>query len=95
MLAPDVATATAERIVLRIRKVWGGEKHYVRCPSKRQRNQQIIQDWLEQRANGCEDRRALACKYELSLDHITRLIGKYLRRKTTASSDFAPDNWWI
>jgi Mor family transcriptional regulator len=83
----SLAKTIAEQVEGEIRMHFGGERHYVKAPSKRDRNRMILRDW---RAG--VDRNAIAEKLGVHRSTIDRVISDHLLRQHVCS-DFGSPEW--
>lgn len=91
-LTADNAKALTTRLVGMIRENFGGERHYIRTPSKTFRNEDIARDWDRGMSKG-----EIAEKYAVSVDTVSRVISLYrLPPKRPSQGDgLAPKGWGL
>ena len=78
-----VVTATVELI----RDEHGSQTHYVQRYTKRKRRLKIVREWKEQRAQGFEDRIAIAKKFDVHRSTVDKAIARYLSEACRRDSD--------
>lgn len=80
----------ATRLVGMIRENFGGERHYIRTPSKTFRNEDIARDWDRGMSKG-----ALSEKYAVSVATVSRVIKLYCLppKRPSQGQGLGRDGW--
>lgn len=91
-LTTDNAKALTTRLVGLIRENFGGERHYIRTPSKTFRNEDIARDWDRGMSKG-----EIAEKYGVHVATVSRVIALYRipTQRPSQGDGLGPKGWGI
>lgn len=85
-LDTDIAKRIARAVESDVMREYGGDRLYVRAPSKKGRNGQIIQDW-----NNGVSRMDIAKEHDITVRTVNRVISNYLNN--SASKNYGSTEW--
>jgi len=85
------ARTAVQAVEEKIRKLFGGDRHYVSAPGKKKRNRQIIADWRAK-----IPKEEIARKQDVCVATVNRVINRYLQnvtKKKHQAGGFGSDDW--